>query len=409
MTKKVRFYKNFIWNIVGTTTNAFISLIFMILVTRFNGLEEAGIFSFSFSNACVLYCIGIYMGRTYQISDHKHSEKSFLRVRLFTCALMIAISAVMVMYFGYSVRIATISILWAIFKMLDAFSDFIYGVMQKHDELYRAGISLTSKAVISMLFFIVVDYFTRNLLVSSFAAVVANLLIVLLYDVPYYNREREERKSNKEEFVFLLRDGFFVAGTTLLTNFLMNASKYAMNSNGNNKEQAILGIIIMPASFMVLAGQYLIHPYLMRITILFKEKREKELSALTKRMSLTLFGIGVIAMIAAYIFGIFFLELVYGVELSQYKIDLCIIIMGATCYGIAVVLINILTVMRKTKIQFNIFLVIAFLSYYLSSAFVKTNGITGACVAYLITMTIVVFVFSAILKKEIGKIALYEE
>ena len=41
--------KNTIWNIVGTTLNAFVSLVLMVAVTRINGINDAGIFTFSFS------------------------------------------------------------------------------------------------------------------------------------------------------------------------------------------------------------------------------------------------------------------------------------------------------------------------------------------------------------------------
>ena len=63
------FRKNFIWNIIGTTFNAFNSLFFMIIITRVNGLENAGIFTLAFSTACILYIIGIYAGRIYQVTE----------------------------------------------------------------------------------------------------------------------------------------------------------------------------------------------------------------------------------------------------------------------------------------------------------------------------------------------------
>ena len=41
--------KNFIWNMIGSVVNSFTSLIFLIIVTRINGVEQAGIFTFAFS------------------------------------------------------------------------------------------------------------------------------------------------------------------------------------------------------------------------------------------------------------------------------------------------------------------------------------------------------------------------
>ena len=40
--------KNVIWNMIGTTFNAFNSLFFMMVVTRINGLANSGVFTLAF-------------------------------------------------------------------------------------------------------------------------------------------------------------------------------------------------------------------------------------------------------------------------------------------------------------------------------------------------------------------------
>ena len=61
--------KNFMWNIIGASTNAFNSLFYAIAVTRINGEFDAGIFIYSFATACLLYFIGNYCGRIFQVTD----------------------------------------------------------------------------------------------------------------------------------------------------------------------------------------------------------------------------------------------------------------------------------------------------------------------------------------------------
>ena len=70
MEKDTQFKKNFIWNIIGTGVNAFSSLFFMIIVTRINGVENAGIYTIAYTTACILYMIGIYAGRIYQVTEN---------------------------------------------------------------------------------------------------------------------------------------------------------------------------------------------------------------------------------------------------------------------------------------------------------------------------------------------------
>ena len=51
----------------------------------------------------------------------------------------------------------TIFALLAIFKGLEAFSDILYGVMQKNDILYKSGQSLSLKGFIGIVAFLIVD------------------------------------------------------------------------------------------------------------------------------------------------------------------------------------------------------------------------------------------------------------
>ena len=98
--KKNSIKRNFIWNMIGTTFNSFNSLFFMIIVTRMNGLDMAGIFTFAFSTACLFYVVGVYSGRVYQVTDvnrkYKFGEYLALRVVVVTIMFIIGIAFVIV-------------------------------------------------------------------------------------------------------------------------------------------------------------------------------------------------------------------------------------------------------------------------------------------------------------------------
>ncbi len=80
--KKI-FLKNFIWNLVRTCLNSFNSLFFLIIVTRINGIHDAGIFSIAYSTALILYTIGLYSGRLCQVTDieNKVKDKDYIELR----------------------------------------------------------------------------------------------------------------------------------------------------------------------------------------------------------------------------------------------------------------------------------------------------------------------------------------
>ena len=84
------FLKTFIWNSLGTGINSFNSLFFLIIVTRINGTETAGIFSLGYATACILYTLAMYSGRLCQVTDveGKIKDKDYIATRLFTCFLI---------------------------------------------------------------------------------------------------------------------------------------------------------------------------------------------------------------------------------------------------------------------------------------------------------------------------------
>ena len=130
--------KNFLYNAVGSTVNASISLIFMIIVTRINGTDKAGIFTFAFSTSCLLQVIGLFAGRAYQVTEtnKNYKNKVFVYNRIISCILMFVASVLFVVIRGYNFYKCSIIVLLIMYKMVEAFSEVLYGIIQKNDELY---------------------------------------------------------------------------------------------------------------------------------------------------------------------------------------------------------------------------------------------------------------------------------
>lgn len=399
-----QFQKNFLWNLAGTTLNALTSFVYMIVVTRINGLETAGVFSFAFSNACVLVVIGMYMGRTYQISDNKVSDKTFIRARQLTCGVMFLIALIMGVWYRFSLDGFMVFMLWNIYKMCEAYSDVLYGIMQKDEHLDYVGKSLVLKSTGSVAAFVVSDYIFKNIVIASMTAVVISFCVIVVYDLQHYRRGEIKRESfHMDDCLFILKDGFFVFGTSLLITYLVNASKYAINSSGTNEEQAVYGILVMPATAMILVGQYLIQPFLMRLKNLYMQKEGKKLTKTILSMCGILCVVGTAGVICGGTMGIPVLELVYGVELGKFRHALMIIMAGATAYGCIIILTNVLTLMHKNKIQLLYFGCISLIVMLVSGMAVRESGVLGATGVYCGSMAVSVLMLGIIAQRGIRK------
>lgn len=389
MEKDIQFRKNFIWNIIGTGFNAFNSLFFMIAVTRINGVENAGIYTIAYSTACILYMIGIYAGRIYQVTENNENitNKDYILNRTMSCTLIFIISIFFVMIRGYDLYKSFIFVILALYKALEAFCDVFYGIFQKNNFLDKAGKSCFFKALLSIVAFILVDVITKNLILACSSIVVIYIIIILIYDV----RQSRRFITDKEEVhlknsLSIFKNGFFPFAISFLGVYITNAQKYSIDNFMTEDIQAIFGIIIMPATVMSLLAQFLIHPYLNEIFNLYKLNKYAQIKKILYKIISVILIIGIICSILGYLLATPILGFVYGIDLSAYSVSILIILIAATFYTMAGIISPILITMRCNLIQFIIYVIVALLEWVLSNILVYKFGINGAIWAYLITM-----------------------
>ncbi len=405
MERENNFKSNMIWNIVGTGFNAFNSLLFLVATTRINGITDSGIFSIAFSTACILYVVGIYAGRVYQVTESNKdiNDKEYIINRILSCILMIILTIGFVFIKGYDWYKATIFILLSAYKCLEAFSDVLYGIMQKNDILHKVGKSYFIKGITSVIGFVLVDLITHNLIFASLTIIFVWTIVILFYDFNIIRKivdfKQEFSKSNVWK---IFRNGFFIFAISFLGLYLLNAPKYAIDTFLAEDMQTIFGIIVMPATVIGLMGQFILHPYLNNILKLYEDGNLKALNKLILKIIIVIAGFGIVSSVAAYFLGIPILNLIYGIDLNAYKIQLVIIIIASTLYNMGVIYSSVLTTIRKTFIQFVAYLIISIIAALISNILTKQCRIEGAVIAYFAIMFIY-FVSYIIMKKIIIK------
>ena len=217
--------KNTIWNIIGTTINAMVSLLLMIAVTRINGINEAGIFTFSFSFATLLNIVGVYAGRIFQVTDNsKKTNKDYFINRIITCVIMILSCIAYNCIKRYNIEKSLVMLSLTFLKMLEAFSDVLYGYLQKDDKLYIVGESLTLKGIVGTIAFVLIDLITKNYIVSIIIYSLVFLIFVIFYDLKY----AKIKEVVTEKYSYKNVKKIFIEG---LPTFLAKPIKYPAISN----------------------------------------------------------------------------------------------------------------------------------------------------------------------------------
>lgn len=388
--------KNVVWNMIGATTNAFNSLLFAIVVTRINGLEEAGIFTYAFATACLFYVIAIYAGRPFQVTDisEKYVDTDYIYHRVITCILMLIAIFGFTIIKGYDIYKSTILILLCVYKMTEAIAEVFYAIIQKREHLYKAGISMTIKALVGIVIFVLINYITKNLTLSCISIILVNIITIFLLDYKNANKlEITKRKFDIGKVKSIFTSGFFTFFVTFLGVYLINAPRYAIDDMLENGLQTIFGIIIMPATFMGLLGQYIIQPSLTKIANALKQKDYLNLKKIVSFVVLSILLIGVVIFVIAYFLEAPVLGLVYGVDLKPYIMSMMIIIAGSVMYSLGIMISYILIAYRKTFMQAIIYLVVSIIATILSYILVEKIQILGASITYAITMLLIAISF----------------
>lgn len=401
--------KNVLWNAIGSTANAFISLVFTVVVTRINGVDKAGVFSYGFAFACMLYAVGTYIIRAFQVTDlsDEFTDSDYIYNRVTSCIFMILLAVGFVLINRYSWYKSSIILSLCLFKCVEAFGEVIYGVLQKNGRLWQVGISLLCKAATAVVLFITVDLFTKNLLISCVMIILAYSSYMIIYDLGRFKKVTVTKsKFSFSKNMSIFKAGFYTFLIMVLCIYLINAPRYAIDSMMDNETQTVYGIIILPATFMSLLAHYIIQPFLTSISQSIKNVQVDRLRKSILSICAVMILLGVFVFIIAFLLEEPVLSFIYGLDLKEYKIQMLLIIFGSVFYGFEAIFSHILIAFRKTGVQAMVFVIVSILALVLSNRMVYYKGIEGAAITYVIVMALLAVSFGVYLLYIFRKFAL---
>lgn len=178
--------RDYIWNTVGFMIWGMIFPLLTIVVTQLVGVEQAGMFSLAYVMAFLLYFVGIYGVRTYQVSDLKgsHSFKDYQVQRVLTVIIMLVAGHIYCMIRGYTGVMLTMCMGMTFYRAIDALGEVYEGRLQQVDKLYLAGISLSLRSLVAFVVFCIALVITRDLGIASIAMAVGALITFVLVTFP---------------------------------------------------------------------------------------------------------------------------------------------------------------------------------------------------------------------------------
>ena len=382
--------KNFLWNMIGTTLNSFLSLFLLIIVTRINGIEMSGSFSFIFTLTLILQMFSNYGGRIYQVSDYKNefSFQEYLGSRVKTSLLSIIFFIIMCFFYKFDLKLSVVAISLMALRLLETFSDVFYASFQKHNQLYKVGVSLTAKSLLILLLFLILEVITKNILISNLGILLASILVFAFYDLPNI-RKIEEFKFIYNNRVYSQSKYIFMFG--FITQLILNVGRFIGMKTLDEVEIGYLGILMMIPTVMTLISGFIIQPEIVNLTKLYEKKKNEEFDKSLKNISKTLIKFSILCIILAVTIGPFALKILYQLDFNKYRLAFVLLILAGTFNGITTIYSNALTIFRKTKEQFNYYVVVLIINLvvsYLASLNFGLNGVIGSLMISMLIQSI---------------------
>lgn len=410
--------QGYIWNTVAGILNASEAIIMSMIVTRMMSLADAGILSIAFTIANQLVLVGKFGLRNYQITDveGQFSFSVYLKTRVITVAGMIICTYVYLGYasvfLGYSkYKILVIFVVCMIYAV-EAVEDVIWGYYQQKHRLDLGAQMFCVRWAGILLTFPIALYVSRDLkrtLIICFFVSLLSFLLFVKISFPNVCCEKETNaslvicKKDFRKIGKLLKTAFPLCGISVLQCYVGNAPKYAIDACLTDEIQACYGFVSMPVFAIRLLSNFIYQPLLVPMAVEWENRQIKSFACRIRKQLLLIAGLSVICLAGAYLAGIPVLSALYHTNLSEYKTELLILLLGSGFMACAAYENVVLTIMRCQKVLLGSYCLVSCIAAVFLRTIVPLYGTLGASVCYLIFMVALFWVFTNFLFRKLQK------
>lgn len=388
-----------IWNMIGGLVNAFQSVFLLAVMTRTIGVVDAGIFTIAFAIANLMLTVGKYGVRNYQVTDvnNRYSFNDYFSSRVISSIGMVVVSVVYVFVLGrqnnYDINKTLVILTMCVLKLIDSIEDVYHGCYQQRGRLDVAGRCITIRLVITVIAYIVLLVLTKNLLFSSIISTVLSIVLFIAFTKMTYSKIIDEQIKFTAGFKQVLKVCFPLFLASFLSFYVINAPKYAIDALLSQEEQAYYGFISMPVFVVGLLNGFIYQPQLTSIAKCYSERNLSRFKSMIRRQMVIVIGITLVVIVGAYLLGIPVLSILYSADLSPYKMELCVLMLGGGFLGMSGFVMSVLTLMRLQREILIGYGITGILAFILSPIFVSKLGLLGAATVYTGLMFILTLIF----------------
>lgn len=339
---------------LGSITYLFSQWLISFLVARLSNFEAAGILSLAMTTANVFFAISGYGLRAYQVSDieFEFTPVQYVLNRLQTVFVSILLCIVYVSILNYSTYFSIAIIVFMIYKAVEAFSDVLYGEMQRAMKLELTGISMILKGVSSIVMFLIGLTLFHDLNLSLLLMTLSVIFLTFVFDVHFTHKYIVSAFSltKKDNLIasHLWLKGRYMLVTALIP-MVMVAIPRILYEAISTELFGIYSTISTPTILISTFINCLLMPLVPLFSQWFVERNYPKFIRFSIYLNILILGFGLICFIGGKILGSWALALFFGDRVLPYAGIFSWVIVQVICSSFASCDSLMVTAMRKTS------------------------------------------------------------
>lgn len=386
----------YFWTVLSGTTYSASTFLMFWLLSRVSGPYEAGVFTIVMAAGQQLLTIGYFNVRTYQVSDvaERFSFSQYFSFRIATCAVMVAAGILWAVLGGYRGD-RLVCFLWILlFKVAEAVADVMEGLYQQKDRY-----DVTGKCIFYETLIFLAAFGIHLLLFGRLTSALACMCLVYIVSLLVIDRGLVGVFATLELVwdLSVLKRLFWDCLPLFVNSFLMvylnSVSKYAVDACLGEEMLSYFNMIYMPAFVMNLFAGFLFKPLLTRFSVLYHEGRRGALFALLGRQAALLAGGALVCLGGAWLLGIPVLSWFYRTDLTAYRGELCVVVVGGVFSAVYMMFQFLIVIMRHQYACLAGCVVTSAAAAAAVPRLTKVYGMTGAAWGYAWMMMLLSLIY----------------
>lgn len=308
-------------NVIGTLLFALNQWLQIILITRFIGVYEVGLYSYFLAILAPFVLFNRFSFSVLLPTQRKfdYSYSVFLKFRNVFNYIFLFVTVVIGIFLNLTLYETICFMIFVAFKYYENKEEFIYAENISESNIKFLAISKILKSIINIVLVVLVIFLYESFMLLILSLLIGQLTIYLLYDRKFLIYNPEDLKDIK----FLNFKNIFLLGISLtlvgvISSLNSNVPRYLLEHYHGVKELGVFSTIFY---FATITQNIVMTINSSVISNLSKEK-DRSLSSFYKFYGkIILFYIGLVSfvMIILFSFGSEILVLVYGSQFSEYQ------------------------------------------------------------------------------------------